>query len=239
MKLGYFIGGALLGAAGLTAAALFDAKCNPRPALPEPDKARSMDADSVADGLSEYCRRATTLNLEQCIKLMPDGSMPPIYLDDADILDRVRTRVAEGLCFLDRKFKMSALRGFHKDAVKLYRQHRCLFVRANAILKGHGKEGVDLKALEAGAAGFAARFAALQAAPVLNDYDEDEAEQRWWSQYSALLLKVQDFVAATVDAANLLADRLEELSAPAKTEAPAVEDADTDAPLPEGTAPAV
>jgi len=35
MNLGYFLGGAILGAAGLTAAALIDDKLNPKPTLPD------------------------------------------------------------------------------------------------------------------------------------------------------------------------------------------------------------
>ena len=62
MNLGYFLGCAILGAAGLTAAALIDDKLNHKPTLPDPDDARSMSAESVNRGLSAYCMRAAALS---------------------------------------------------------------------------------------------------------------------------------------------------------------------------------
>jgi hypothetical protein len=214
MNLGYFLGGAILGAAGLTAAALIDDKLNPKPSLPDPDDARSMSVERVTSGLSAYCMRAAALNTEKTASIRQKVDAEPMRdFEDDGILDRMRNRLGGGVCLIDRKLKVSSLRDFLSEAEKLYKQHRCLFVRANVILREHGIQGVSLKTL----------------APRKRTFtlDNSVSNNDWHYQFDDSLEVVQDFITATIDAANLLCDKLEALSEPQTTDA-----------LPEGTAPA-
>lgn len=214
MNIGYFLGGAILGAAGLTAAALIDDKLNPKPTLPDPDEARSMSVEAVTRGLSAYCMRASALSAETSASIRQKVDAEPMRdFEDDSILDRMRNRLGGGVCIIDRKLRLSSLRDFLSDAEKLYRQHRCLFVRANVILRENGLHGVTLKNLTP-----RKRTSSL---------DNSVANEDWRDQFNDFLEAVEDYITATIDAANLLCDKLEALSESETTNA-----------LPEGAAPA-
>ena len=204
MDVRYFFGGAILGAAGLTAAALIDDKLNPKPSLPAPDEVRSMSVERVTSGLSAYCMKASALNSKTLDPtLNPWNNVTPLMDYEGDsLLDRIKNRMGGAICIIDRKIKMSALRNFLEESERLFKLHRCLFVRANIILREHGVQGINLKTLTPRKRAFM--------------LDSSVSNGDWMNQYSDSLQVVQDFITATIDMANLLCEKLEALSEPEK-----------------------
>ena len=151
-KLGFFLGGALAGAAGLAAAALLD-KNSSVPGLPGPtcgDSPAGLDAAGVVNALNEYffkahelARRCSTLSMESC-----DLSMGPIELPDENLLDKARNVLDGGLTRMVRSFKAEDLRSLHRQAATLFREYRRVFTRGNELLKAAAMAGVSVSTRE-------------------------------------------------------------------------------------------
>lgn len=151
-KLAFFLGGALAGAAGLSAAALLD-KSSSSPDLSGPSRPGSpaeFDASGVVDALKEYffkahelAQRCSSLSMESC-----GLSMGPIELPDDNLFQKAANILNGGFTRVLRGFKAEDLRALRRQVATLFSEYRPIFQRGNELLKEARMAGVSVSTKE-------------------------------------------------------------------------------------------
>lgn len=203
--LGYLLSGALLGAAGLTTAALLTSDRNAVGETAEqdvnftPDDTARMDAAEVTRHLNVYCVKCSKLGIKgagfpmDCLDLQC-GSISTPY--DGPLV-KLGNKVSDTLMTIGRKGKEQDLRILRQHIEELYQVYRPVFVRANRLLAVKGITGVSLKGFSLADRNFS-----------LNN---DAANEDWDEELLTLLDVLQDFVNRTTGAADTLTSRLEKI----------------------------
>ncbi|MBD5648004.1 MAG: hypothetical protein HDQ89_10505 [Desulfovibrio sp.] len=199
-KLGFFLGGALAGAAGLAAAALLDRNSS-APELPGPscgDSPAGLDAAAVASALNEYffkahelARRCSTLSMESC-----ELSMGPIDLPDDSLLQKAANAIGSGLTRVVRGFRNEDLRSLHRQAATLFSEYRPIFQRGNELLKGASMAGVGVSTKELN---------------IRERLDNRLDNEDWFDDLDEGCSRLNTFLTDSADAAQELIEQLETL----------------------------
>lgn len=199
-KLGFFLGGALVGAAGLAAAALLD-KSSSAPELPGPscgDSAAGLDARGAVDALNEYffkahelARRCSTLSMES-----GELCMGPIELPEDSLLEKAANAIGGGLTRVVRGFRAEDLRSLHRQAAQLFSDYRPVFTRGNDLLKGAAMAGVGVSTKEL---------------DIRDRLDNSLENEDWFDDLDEGCSRLNTFLTESADAAQELIDQLETL----------------------------
>lgn len=199
-KLGFFLGGALAGAAGLAAAALLD-KGSSAPELPGPSCPGSpseLDCGGVVFALNEYFFKAHTL-ANRCSSLSLESSdlcMGPIELPEDDLLDKARNALDGGLTRMVRGFKAEDLRSLRRQAAQLFADYRPMFTRGNELLKAARMAGVGVSTREL---------------DIRDRLDNRLENEDWFDDLDEGCSRLNAFLTGSADAAQELIDQLETL----------------------------
>ena len=185
MHLGSILGGALLGAVGLTAAAYMIDKHASKPVLPDPSKVRSMTSSDLIAKLVLYVADASALNLRKYGSLY-DCGIGPLYLPNSSLHDRLMDRL--------ERLAMPGVKSYRSEAINLFNAYHGIFKRAYELLE----EDEDSKVFVDYADFLSRNF----------NFDDDINSERWAEQYDSMLNAVNEFVNATIDAAVELNDKL-------------------------------
>lgn len=204
-KLGYLLSGALLGAAGLTAATLLTSDRDSVGETAEqnvdftPDDTAYMDAAEVARHLNGYYFKCSKLGIKGAV--FPLGCLDLQCCSTATPYDgplvKLGNKVSDTLMTIGRKGKEQDLRMLRQHIEELYQMYRPVFVRANRLLAVKGIAGVSLKGFSLADRNFS-----------LNN---DAANEDWDDELLTLLDVLQDFVSRTTEAADTLTSRLEKI----------------------------
>lgn len=199
-KLGFFLGGALAGAAGLAAAALLD-KNSSAPELPGPSCGESpagLDAAGVVDALNEYffkahelARRCSTLSMESS-----ELCMGPIELPEDNLLQKAGNAIGGGLTRVARGFRAEDLRSLHRQAAQLFSDYRPVFTRGNELLKGAAMTGVGVSTREL---------------DIRDRLDNRLDNEDWFDDLDEGCSRLYTFLTESADAAQELIGQLETL----------------------------
>ena len=199
-KLGFFLGGALAGAAGLAAAALLD-KNSSVPGLPGPscgDSPAGLDAAGVVNALNEYffkahelARRCSTLSMESS-----ELCMGPIELPDDSLLQKAGNILDGGLTRVVRGFRAEELRSLHRQVAQLFRDYRPMFTRGNELLKGAAMAGVGVSTREL---------------DIRDRLDNSLENEDWFDDLDEGCSRLDTFLSDSADAAQELIEQLETL----------------------------
>ena len=193
MHLGSILGGALLGAVGLTAAAYMIDKHASKPVFPDPSKVRSMTSSDLIAKLVLYVADASALNLRKYGSLY-DCGIGPLHLPNSSLHDRIMD-ILENLAMpVMRRAMLAGVKSYRSEAINLFNAYHCIFQRAYELLE----EDEDSKVF-ADYANFLSRDFS---------FDDDITSERWTEQYDSMLNAVNEFVNATIDAAVELNDKL-------------------------------
>ena len=198
-KLGFFIGGTLLGAAGLAAAALAHDKISGTEPAPKADRIRAMDAAEISRQLRIYFFKATSLSLK-CTGLFSESAFsdfPSINFPDDGFFTKMGNKIEGGMNRICRGMTKSQVLDLKNEAKKLYRQHRNLFIQANNILYQKGVAGISLADLTLDDQHF-----------VLNNAMDNE---NWLDDLHVLCEAISAFLTKTADVADQLSSRLDSL----------------------------
>lgn len=193
-----FIGGAVTGAAGLLAAAMYDSHKTESEYSPLLKAPESLDADEVTRQLNIYFFQVTSLQLK-CSKLLMDAgglAITSMSLPDDGLFQKVAKALDDGVTGISRRLKEDDLLTLKKDCQRLYGRYRGVFQRANAILREHGKSSVSLKPITFTGQDFS----------INNSLDNEN----WWEDFDALVTKISDFVETSRAIAQQLTEMLEQ-----------------------------
>lgn len=202
-KLGYFLGGALLGAAGLSAAVLLTQNKEDA-AEPHvnftPDEASRMDAQEVIEHLDAYFSQSCGLGIQSSLSCFDCGDLSSgsIHLPDDGLFTKVENRLVDALVCVGRKSKEQDLRLARQRIEGLYQRYRPVFVRANRLLSAQGVSGVSLKDFTLADHEFSLK----------NSIDNEN----WCDEALDLNSCLDDFISKTTEAANKLVSRLKHLA---------------------------
>lgn len=199
-KLGFFLGGALAGAAGLAAAALLD-KNSSAPELPGPscgDAPAGLNAAGVVSALYEYffkahelARRCSTLSMESS-----ELCMGPIELPEDTLLQKAGNAIGGGLTRVVRGFRAEDLRSLHRQAATLFSDYRPVFTRGNELLKDAAMTGVGVSTREL---------------DIRDRLDNSLANEDWFDDLDEGCSRLNTFLTESADAAQELIEQLETL----------------------------
>lgn len=199
-KPGFFLGGALAGAAGLAAVALPD-KNSSAPELPGPscgDSPARLNAAGVVDVLNEYffkahelARRCSTLSMESC-----ELCMGPIERPEDNLLQKAGNAIGGGLTRVVRGFRAEDLRSPHRQAAKLFSDYRPVFTRGNELLKGAAMTGVGVS---------------TQDLDIRDRLDNRLDNEAWFDDPYEGCSRLNTFLTESADAAQELIGQLETL----------------------------
>lgn len=197
-----FIGGALVGAAGLLAVALRDGD-DAGSALPSSVKhPERLDEREVVSLLAGYTRAANKLSAK-CNTIEMESSdlvMASISLEDDDLLQKMSNVVEDGLTRVGRTLRCSQLNDLKDEASRLYGTYRGVFRRANALLCERGGENIDLRPI---------RFESKEIS-VNNALDNDD----WCHDFGKAVDSVRNVLETSSTIAGRLIDLLEEMDTP-------------------------
>lgn len=188
-----FIGGAIVGAAGLLGAALYDShktESQYSPLLRTPEK---LDAAGVSDQLNAYFFKAQAL-YSKCNQIVLENSdliVGPVRLPWDNSVRKAANAVAAKLGKLCGKYNIHQLVECGKEANLLYSRYLGIFERANSILKERGRSPLDLPD--------------KLAVPEVSNSDED-----WDSSFEIAADRIRDTIEASCNLAEQLLEMLEQ-----------------------------
>ena len=194
MHLGSILGGALLGAVGLTAAAYMIDKHASKPVLPDPSKVRSMTSSDLIAKLVLYVADASALNLRKYGSLY-DCGIGPLYLPNSSLHDRLMDRLERLAMPVMRRALLAGVKSYRSEAINLFNAYHGIFKRAYELLE----EDEDSKVFVDYADFLSRNF----------NFDDDINSERWAEQYDSMLNAINGFINATIDAAVELNDKLD------------------------------
>lgn len=201
-RMSVFLGSALAGIAGLSAAALLrkdSLGSDVRTDVPfNGSRVASLDAAEVREAMDEYFFKAHDL-ADQCFALLmksTDLGMGPIALPDDSLLERAANALGGGLTRLSRSFQTSELRSLRKRVTRLYTQYRPIFERGNALLIAGNMTGVRISTEN------------LDTQVAL---DNSLANEDWYDDLDGACNRLHDFLTESSDAAWKLLKQLEQL----------------------------
>lgn len=195
-----FIGGAITGALGLTAAALYDSaktEAQYSPGLKTPNQ---LDANEVARQLNRYFFQANELGMK-CNNIVMEGqdlAVTPLNLPDDNLMQKASDYIFGGLTSIGRTLKEKQVLDLKEDVQKLYKRYLGVFIRANEILQERGQMPLDLKELSFKGIDF----------KINNSLSNDD----WILDFSDLAEKVNTFVERSGAIADQLINMLEDES---------------------------
>lgn len=201
-RMSVFLGGALAGIAGLSAAALLRKDsldsdgCTDVPF--NGSGAASLKTAKVREAMDEYFFKAHDL-ADQCFALLmksTDLGMGPIALPDDSLLERAANALGGGLTRISRTFQADELRSLRKRATRLYNQYRPAFERGNALLAAKNLAGVSIS---------------TENLDTQVPLDNSLANEDWYDDLDAACNRLHDFLTESSDAAWKLLKQLEQL----------------------------
>lgn len=191
-----FIGGAIVGAAGLLGAALYDShktESQYSPLLRTPEK---LDAAGVSDQLNAYFFKAQAL-YSKCNQIVLENSdliIGPVSLPWDNSVRKAVNAVAAKLGKLCGNYNIHQLMECGKEANQLYRRYIGVFERANSILKERGRSPLELPDR---------LFPEKLAVPDASGSDDD-----WDSSFEIVADKLRDTIEASCNLAEQLIQTL-------------------------------
>ena len=177
-----FLGGALVGAAGLLTVALRDGE-KTESALPSSLKHPGrLDEREIAALLADYSLAAISLSgkCNQVEVESGDLHFTSIPLDDDTLLQKVANSIGDGLTKTCRNMRCGQLNDLKEEAVSLYGRYRGVFRQANTLLCKHGRAPIDLGPIRSG----------IKAISVNNAINNED----WWFDFSAAVDNIRDFL---------------------------------------------
>ncbi|MDL2216204.1 hypothetical protein LJB81_00555 [Desulfovibrio sp. OttesenSCG-928-M14] len=200
-RLIYLLGGAVVGAAGLAAAALLNEKNSNSTSLDVPHlgSASSLDADALAGQLNSYFFKANAFAMKCSGLVMESGHLQytPIDLPDDGFFMRTWNKLGCKLTEGSRACKRDSMLDIKKEAEQLYAQHRDVFSTANALLEQHGMQKISCKEVTFDGQDFSLN----------NELSNDD----WILEFGELSEKIQDFLNKSAAIAEQLISRLEQI----------------------------
>lgn len=193
-----FIGGAIVGAAGLLGAALYDShktESQYSPLIRTPDK---LDAAGVSDQLNAYFFKAQAL-YSKCNQIVLENSdliIGPVSLPWDNPVRKAANTVVAKLGKVCGNYNVHQLMECGKEANHLYRRYIGVFERANSILKERGRSPLDIPDR---------LFSEKLAVPDTSVSDED-----WGSSFEIVADKIRDTIEASCNLAEQLIEILEQ-----------------------------
>ncbi len=193
-----FLGGAIAGAAGLTAAALYNSHKSEfqySPLLKTPDV---LDAAGVVRELNNYFFKAQSL-YTACNKVVFDCSeliFTPVPLPWDNVVRRTLNRIGGGMNSFGRKNGNSRLCKLKEEAITLYGRYKGVFLRANELAKTMGRTPLQLDVIKFD--------------DVTHELDNSVTNENWDEDFEALADSIRNFLDRSCDVANQLIDMLED-----------------------------
>lgn len=193
-----FVGGAITGAAGLLAAALWDkhkTESEYSPALKTPQE---LDAQEVRNQLWTYFMKAQEIH-RSCSTAVAEASNlqgTSIALPDDGLFQKAVNALDDGMNSVCRGLRGSQLRDLKDESQKLYNRYRGVFQRANGILRERGRTPVSLKAITFKGQDFS--------------IDNSLKNEDWCWDFDELADKIRAFIDTSCEIADQLMDRLEQ-----------------------------
>lgn len=144
-----FLGGALVGAAGLVAAALHDDKKTEAAFSPLLKAPEALTEDEVASLLGDYALKANLLSIKISQVGIESAALQgtSIELPDDGMFQKIANSIGDGLTKTARHLRCNELENLKDEASKLYGRYRGVFRRANALLRERGRTPIDLRGL--------------------------------------------------------------------------------------------
>lgn len=146
-----FIGGAVVGAAGLLGAALYDKRRTEAKFSPLLKNAAGLDAAQVIEQLNDYYLKSNALSIKCSGVLVENcglhgpwlGAMP-----DDDFLHKAFADIDRHVTPVMRKWTVGQIADLGEEAKKLYIRYKGCFERANALIAAQGERQVDLSGIK-------------------------------------------------------------------------------------------
>lgn len=198
MKPQAFFGGALVGAAGLAAAAFIDHKITEAkfsPKLKQPD---ALDNEQVVRELNNYFFKIQAL-YSKCNKIALENSdliVTSVTFPWDNPLRKVANILGDKLARVCRHTNLNQLADIRREANDIYRRYLGIFERANAIFAERGQTQQKIKANL-----FASR---MNVQPTSSSGDD------WDTSFESEVDYIRDTLEASCDMAEHLIERLEQ-----------------------------
>ena len=192
-----FLGGAVTGAAGLLAAALWDKNKTESQYSPLLKSASKLDAGEIAKQLNSYFFKAQAI-YTKCNEIVVESSeliVTPIPLPDDNFLQKAANLLGSGANRYCRGWRESEMRQLKKEAKELYGRYRGVFERANHLAVQKGASPVDLSGIT-----FSGN------SPTIDNSLEND---NWDREFGELADTLRDFIEKSCNAAEQLIDILE------------------------------
>lgn len=135
-----FLGGAIVGAAGLAAAAYVDHRITEAKFSPDLKRADTLNAEQVVRELNSYFFKVQGI-YSKCNKIVLENSelvVTPMPLPHDNIIHRVANSIGGRLASISRGSSISQLLECQREANKLHGRYLGVFERANSILTEKG-----------------------------------------------------------------------------------------------------
>ena len=177
-----FLGGALVGAAGLLSVALLDAKETESSFPSSLKNLESLDDEEVTSLLLDYSIAANLLSAK-CNMLEFESvglHLTSFKKDDDSLFQKAANTVYDGLARTGRSMRCNQLGRLKDEAVNLYRRYHGVFKQANALLCERGMSPVDLRPLRAG----------VRKVSINNAIDNDD----WYLDFDAAADNIRTFL---------------------------------------------
>lgn len=193
-----FIGGAISGAAGLIAVALWDQKRTESAFSPLLKTPGELDARDTAKQLNCYFFKAQQL-YSKCNQIVMDSThliSTPISLPDDGVFQKAANFLGGGATRACRGWRENELRNLKVELKNLYGRFRGVFRRANQLIADKNGSQADLKAL-----------GCMDSDPMIdNSLDNDN----WDTEFMAFADSIRGYIERTCEAAEKLISQLDE-----------------------------
>lgn len=193
-----FIGGAVTGAAGLLAAALYDqhkTEVQYSPLLKTPEL---LDSEDVTRELNAYFFKAQDI-VSKCNKIALEGGnliFTPIPLPDDGFFQSAVNMLGGKMTSVSRGWKKNELLDLKKECQKLYGRYRGVFLRANELVRDNGSTSVNLDAISFTNSDFSIK--------------NSLANEEWDNDFERLASNIRDFMDTSCNIAEQLIGMLEQ-----------------------------
>ena len=193
-----FVGGAITGAAGLLAAALWDkhnTESEYSPALKTPQE---LDAQEVRNQLYVYFMKAQEIH-RSCSMAVAEATKlqgTSIALPDDGLFQKAVNTLDDGMNRVCRGLRESHLRDLKDESRRLYHRYRGVFQRANAILQERWETPVSLKGITFEGQKFA--------------IDNSLENEDWCWDFDELADQIRAFIDTSCEIADQLDERLKQ-----------------------------
>ena len=197
-KLGMFVGGALVGMAGLAAVAcLTDKEDEKKISLVDRPDDDSIDALSAA--LSSYCRKAHRLAMRvNEFSLDCDKYITGSFTFDSDgLLTRLTNAIGDKMVVISRASCVSSIRDLKRECENYFAEHSYLFAKANEVFRSKNMPEININV------------------PAPNmDFSVDNAiaNENWSMDMGKLCDVLHDYVTKTAVLAGNLSEKLDSLT---------------------------